>query len=152
MKRLAWVYAASAALGTVLAIRKNEPAAFAGIRTGRSAGFDAAIGYGTGISAPWTVVAPLLYFAGRTDRKSTGIVVALSLVAVIGQLGEPAFRTLTWCQDPVGKAVSLANVGPFRPSILPLVIRSASWKAKISSPHSRRVSVSFSNSRRGWSW
>ncbi|HLF60472.1 MAG TPA: hypothetical protein VI980_04770, partial [Acidimicrobiia bacterium] len=69
MRPLAWVYAASAALGAPLAIRMNEPAGLLGIRTGRSAGFDAAIGYGTGI-----------------------------------------FRTLTWGQDPVAKAVTLANV------------------------------------------
>jgi hypothetical protein len=110
MRPLAWVYAASAALGTLLAIRMNEPAGFAGIRTGRSAGFDAAIGYGTGISAPWTVVAPLLFFAGRKDRKSRNVVMALSLAALVGQMVEPAVRAITWRQNPGAKAVTVVNV------------------------------------------
>ncbi|MEX1126753.1 MAG: hypothetical protein WEE53_13925 [Acidimicrobiia bacterium] len=84
MRPLVWAYAASAALGTVLAIRKKEPAGFAGFRTGRSAGFDAAIGYGTGISAPWTLIVPLLFFAGRNDRESRQVVMALSLAALVG--------------------------------------------------------------------
>ena len=110
MRPLAWAYAASAALGTVLAIRRKEPAAFLGIRTGRRAGFEPAIGYGTGLSAPWTLVVPLLFVSGRNDRKSRQVVIALAFAALMGQLGEPAFRGLTWRQDPVAKAVTVANV------------------------------------------
>ena len=35
-------------------------------------------------------------------------------------------------------------------AILPLETRSVAWKAKISTPHSSSVSVSFSNSSRRW--
>jgi hypothetical protein len=56
------------------------------------------------------VVAPLLFFAGRKDRKSRNVVMALSLAALVGQMVEPAVRAITWRQNPGAKAVTVVNV------------------------------------------
>ena len=109
MKVLALVYATFAALGTLLGIRREQAAAFFGLRTGRSAAFDAAIGFGTGISAPWTLVVPLVFFAFRSEPQSRQLVRLLSLMALLGQLGEPVTWRLTRC-DPVVRALVAANV------------------------------------------
>ena len=80
MRHLACAYAVFAGLGTVIGVRNADSAAPFGFRTGRSTGFDAVVGYGTALSAPWPMVLLLLAQAGRNRR----LVQVLSKMFLIG--------------------------------------------------------------------
>ncbi len=110
MRPFAWAYAVSALAGTVLAVRRKLPARLFGLETGRGAGFDAVIGYGTGISAPWTMVVALLFLVRRGDLTSRRLVQLMAVLFVLGQLGEPVTRELSWSRNPLEKAVVTANI------------------------------------------
>lgn len=104
MRRLACAYAVFAALGTVIGVRNADSAAPFGIRTGRSTGFDAVVGYGTALSAPWPMVLLLLAHAGR--RQS--VVRILSVIFLVGAAGERS--TWEWKGRPgVEQTVIAAN-------------------------------------------
>jgi len=91
-------------VATVIAVRRGLPGAPFGIATGREAGFDAVVGYGTAVSAPWPVVAGL--WALRRHPAGRWIAAAM----VVGQLSEPLlWRRETW-RDPVLAPIIVGNL------------------------------------------
>lgn len=108
-RRLLTIHAAITAASTALAIGRGLPAAPFGIATRRTAAFDALVGYGTAISAPWPVVPAVWILSPRTLRLAApGL--------AIGQLSEPLiWRRDTW-RDPVLAATVTMNL------ILPIAI------------------------------
>lgn len=104
MRRLACAYAAFAGLGTIIGVLNADSAAPFGFRTGRSTGFDAVVGYGTALSAPWPMVLLLLARAERNRR----LVQALSTMFLIGAASERS--TWQWQGRPVvEKTLLVAN-------------------------------------------
>lgn len=97
------LHAALTAGSTALAIARGLPAAPFGIATRRTAAFDALIGYGTAVSAPWPVAAGMWTLGPRM------LTMAAPALA-IGQLSEPlVWHRATW-RDPVLAATIAMNL------------------------------------------
>lgn len=91
-------------LATLIAVSRELPGTPFGVATGRTAGFDATIGYGTALSAPWPVLLGL--WALRRHPAARWIAAAM----VVGQLSEPqTWRGETW-RDPILAPVIAGNL------------------------------------------
>lgn len=112
-RRLLAAHGVVALVTTWVAAGRDLRAAPLSIATGRTATFDALVGYGTAISPPWPV-ASLLW------RLRPATLAFAAVAVVVGQLCEPiVWSRRTW-RDPVLASSILCNL------ILPIaIVRSA---------------------------
>lgn len=103
------LHAVVTAVSTAIAVGRDLRAAPFGVATGRTASFDAVIGYGTAISAPWPIATAAWIVPAPGLRLAAP-------VFMIGQLSEPiVWRRRTW-RDPVLAVSVICNL------ILPIAI------------------------------